>query len=84
MAFISEEIRTPIIIDGDALKLSGFTKNMPQTLNKTDAPAKAVLYEIIKRYTGMVIVVDETKKQITLMTKAVAEKLELKPFPVGP
>ncbi|MFP6767163.1 MAG: hypothetical protein VB859_03265 [Planctomycetaceae bacterium] len=84
MTFISGEIRTPIIIDGDALKLSGFTKNMPQTLSKTNTPAKAVLYEIIKRYKGMVIVVDEAKKQITLMTKPVADKLELKPFSVGP
>lgn len=84
MAFISGEIHTPIIIDGDALKLSGFTKNMSQTISKAGTPAKAVLHEIFKKYAGMVIVVDETKKRVTLMTKAVAEKRKLKTFPVGP
>lgn len=80
--FVGEEIQVPFEIDGDALKLSGYTKNMPQTMTKADS-AKAVLNEIMKKYKGMVIVVDEGKKRITLMTQAVAEKLGLKPFPVA-
>ena len=80
--FVGEEIQVPFEIDGDALKLSGYTKNMPQTMTKADS-AKAVLNEIMKKYKGMVIVVDEGKKRITLMTQAAAEKLGLKPFPVA-
>jgi len=80
--FIGEEIQVPFDIDGDALKLSGFTKNMSQTLTKTDT-AKAVLHEIMKKYKGMVIVVDEGKKRITLTTQPVAEKQGLKPFQVA-
>ena len=75
--FVGEEIQVPFEIDGDALKLSGYTKNMPQTMTKADS-AKAVLNEIMKKYKGMVIVVDEGKKRITLMTQAAAEKLGLK------
>ena len=45
--------------------------------------AKAVLHDIMKRYKGMVIVVDEEKKRITLMTQPVAETKGLKPFPVS-
>ena len=80
--FIGEEIQVPFDIDGDALKLSGFTKNMAQTLTKAGT-AKAVLHDIMKRYKGMVIVVDEEKKRITLMTQPVAETKGLKPFPVS-
>ena len=80
--FVAEDIQVPFEIDGDALKLSGYTKNMPQTIAKADS-AKAVLHEIMKKYKGMVIVVDEGKKQITLMTQPVAEKMGLKPFPVA-
>ena len=80
--FVCEEIQVPFDIDGDALKLSGFTKNMAQTLAKIDS-AKAVLHEIMKKYKGMVIVVDETTKRITLTTQPVAEKKGLKPFQVA-
>ncbi len=80
--FIGEEIQVPFDIDGDALKLSGFTKNMAQTLTRGDT-AKAVLHEIMKQYKGMVIVVDESKKRIMLTTQPVAEKKGLKPFPVA-
>ncbi len=82
LKFVGEEIQVPFEIDGDALKLSGYTKNMPQTMTKADS-AKAVLREIMKKYKGMVIVVDEGKKRITLMTQPVAEKMGLKPFPVA-
>lgn len=82
VSFIGEEIQTSFEIDGDALKLSGFTKNMAQTLTKSGS-AKSVLHDIMKRYKGMVIVVDEGKKQITLTTQPVAEKKGLKPFPVS-
>ncbi|HAB13995.1 MAG TPA: hypothetical protein DCE47_20125 [Planctomycetaceae bacterium] len=80
--FVAEEIQVPFEIDGDALKLSGYTKNMPQTIARAGS-AKSVLHEIMKKYKGMVIVVDEGKKQITLMTQPVAEKMGLKPFPVA-
>jgi hypothetical protein len=72
----------PFEIDGDALKLSGFTKNMPQTLAKAGT-AKSLLHQIMKQYKGMVIVVDEGKKRITLTTEPVAKMKGLKPFSVS-
>ena len=68
MSFIAEEMQVTIVIDGDALKLAGFTKNMPQTMNHAGQPAKLVIHHIIKQYDKMVIVVDDAKKQVLLTT----------------
>lgn len=84
MNFISEEMQVAIVIDGDALKLSGFTKNMPQTMSHTDQPAKFVIHQIIKQYDKMVIVVDDAKKQVLLTTLPATKAQGLKPFPVTP
>lgn len=72
-AYISEEIKTPIDINGDALKLSGFTQNMAQTFNLGDIPAVDAIDAILKQYEGkMVISVDETSRSITVTTRPVA------------
>jgi hypothetical protein len=83
-AYIAEETKVPIDIDGDALKLSGYTKNMPQTFNLGMVPATQAIAAIFKQYDQMVIVVDEPANLATVMTKAVAEQKGLKPFPLGP
>lgn len=76
LAYISEEIKTPITINGDALKLSGMTQNMAQTYNLGEVPALKAIDTIISNpdYKGMlVIVVDEESKSIQLTTRPVAE-----------
>lgn len=84
-AYISDETKVPIEIDGDALKLSGYTKNMPQTFKfDQPAPATQALQEIIKKYDQMVVVLDEEKKLMTVMTIAVAKKKGLEPFKLTP
>lgn len=77
MAYIGEEIRTEIIIDGDALKAAGFTQNMNQTFNLGSVPAIKAFDAILAQYAGerdpMVIVVDEAAKKIILGTRSKAE-----------
>ena len=72
---ISKQTKVPIVIDGDALKDSGYTQNMPQTFDLEDTGMAAVR-KIIDRYQGMCIVLEEDGKTIRISTKrfAVARK----------
>jgi uncharacterized Zn finger protein (UPF0148 family) len=78
--YIAGEAKFNIIIEGDALKLSQYTKNMPQTFKMDGAPAGDALQEILKQYKEMAIVVDEQKKQVTVATLKFCEDKGLKPF----
>ena len=72
--FIGEEIKTTIDIDGDGLKLAGFTQNMAQTFNLGEVPAIVIIDAILKQYEGkMVISVDDTNKVITVTTQEAAD-----------
>lgn len=82
-AFISQECRANVEIDGDALKDSGFTKNMPQTFTM-QASGLEVVQEIIKKYTtgkpeDMCLVIQEDKKQFLITTKKFAANQKLTP-----
>ena len=87
-AFIGGEIKTSITLDGDALKLGGFTKNIKQTFKMDAARPQDIFMEIIKVCKGlgpkpeatMVIVVDESKKEILVTTLSTANDKGLKPF----
>ena len=88
-AFISNEIKTPITIDGDALKAGGFTKNMPQTFQGDKISARDAIAKILEKYQDpqkpsqtMVIVVDEDKQTILVTTKGFCEKQKLTPYEV--
>lgn len=78
MAYIGEEIKTEIIIDGDALKAAGFTQNMNQTFSLGTVPAITALDAILQQYAAerdpMVIIVDEPGRRIVLATKSAAEQ----------
>jgi len=81
-AYIATETKVKIIIDGDALKLSGYTKNMPQTFSLGTVPAEDVMRKILAQYDQMCVVVNEQSKQATVMTKSVAKSNNLTPsFP---
>lgn len=84
--YIAEEIQTTIEIDGDALKLAGYTKNMTQTFKLEQVPASEAIHTIFtqKDQEKMVIVVDESKKRILVTTRAAAESQGLTIFDVAP
>ena len=87
-AFISGEIKTPIEIDGDALKLGGFTKNIAQVFKMDGAPVKDIVLKIFADSKGidpkpektLVVVVDESKKSLLITTLATASESGLKPY----
>ncbi len=81
-AYIAEETSVSIEIDGDALKFSGYTKNMPQTFKLAQEPGTVALMKIMEKYDKMCLVVDEDKKTAIVMTYPVAEERGLKPFPL--
>lgn len=88
-AYISGEIKTPIDIDGDALKAGGFTKNMPQQFQGDKMTALEAIGKILERYQDpqkpgqtMVIVVNEEKKTILVSTQAFCDQQKLTPYPV--
>ena len=78
-AFIAEECKTGVDIDGDALKDKGYTKNMAQTfsLSKTGMDA---IKGILDRYADMCVVIQEDKKQFLITTVSFAEKNGQKVF----
>lgn len=84
LQFIGGEIGVTAVLDGDGLKLAGLTKNMPQSFNMGAVSARAAIKAIVEQYEGMVIVVDEKKRTITVTTKAAAEKKGLTPFALTP
>ena len=89
-AFIGGEIKTPIEIDGDALKLGGFTKNINQTFKMDAARTHDVIIKIFEESKGvdpkpektLVIIVDESKKTILVTTLAAANDKQWKPYPL--
>uniref|UniRef100_A0A7C2JZ60 Uncharacterized protein n=1 Tax=Schlesneria paludicola TaxID=360056 RepID=A0A7C2JZ60_9PLAN len=83
-AYIGEETKVTIHIDGDALKLSGYTQNMPQTFAFEKIPATQAIQEVLKNYDKMCILVDESNKQVTVSTYPVAEQRGLTPFKLPP
>lgn len=83
-AYISEEIKTEIVIDGDALKFAGYTKNMPQTFKMDEVPATEALHGILKQYEKMCLSLDEKSDRILVLTKDFAAKQNIKIYDVAP
>ena len=81
---IGKSINVKFAINGDALKLSGYTKNMPQTFELGTVPATLALHEILKEYDEMVIVIDDANDRVLVTTKPVAAEAGLEPFSLQP
>ncbi len=72
--YIAAESGIKITIDGDGLKLAGYTKNMPQTMKLGKVSAKAALSEVLKQYDKMVVArIDENSDELMVTTKAKTE-----------
>lgn len=86
-AYISNEIGTKFELDGDALKAGGFTKNLKQSFRMDNTPVSTVIQKIFEEAKSvdsnpeksLVIVVDESQKQVLVTTRAAAEKKGLTP-----
>lgn len=68
-AMLGEDAGIRFQIDGDGLKLAGYTQNMPQNFNLGKATVVAGVKEILKQYDQMVLVADEAAKVITVTTR---------------
>ena len=81
-SYIADECRCDHYIDGDALKLSAYTKNMTQDYVANCSGLDAIKYLVTRPINGqpnaMCIVIQEDKKRFLLTTKAVAKESGLK------
>ena len=90
-SFLSNEIATPIDIDGDALKAGGFTKNLKQTFQMDTVRVQDVIVRIFEESKGidvnpekcLVIIVNENEKRMLVTTKAAAIQKGQAPFEIG-
>ncbi len=83
-AYFGEETQVNFVIDGDALKMAGYTKNMPQTFSLGKAPGTKGIYTILTwpMQEKLCLVVDDAKLEALITTTAAAEAQGLKVVPV--
>jgi hypothetical protein len=82
--FIGAAIRVRFVIDGDALKVAGYTKNMPQEFKLGKVPATAALRQILDQYEQMALVLNEQQSSVLVTTKAAAAEKGMEPYPLAP
>jgi hypothetical protein len=82
--FIGEEAQVTFVIDGDALKMAGYTKNMPQTFKLGKVPGTKGLHTIFTwpMQEKLCLVVDDAKMEAHITTVQAAEAQGLKVVPV--
>jgi hypothetical protein len=71
-AFIGEETGINFEIDGDALKLAAYTRNMPQTIAIGKVSGEKAVAAIASKYDKMALVIDEPSGKIVVTTKEAA------------
>ena len=72
-ALLGEDVGINFKLDGDGLKLAGYTQNMPQTFNLGVGSVASGVKEIMKQYDKMVLTADEKTMTVTVTTKAALE-----------
>lgn len=86
VTYLGNEIQVNVVVDGDALKDAGYTKNMPQTFNLGKVPVQKALFQIVNSYQEkdkeMVISIDEKSKTIHVLTKKFADAKGLPVYPL--
>jgi len=84
-SYIADECRCDHYIDGDALKLSAYTKNMTQDYVAKCSGLDAIKYLVTRPINGqpnaLCIVIQEDKKRFLLTTKPVAKETGLAIYP---
>ncbi len=68
--YIGEEIELDFTVDGEALKVSGYTRNMPQTMSLGKVPATRAIKEILSvpNQKDLALFVDEAAGKAVLST----------------
>lgn len=80
-AYIADETKCDHYIDGDALKLSGYTKNMPQAFTGQMSGYDAIKAIVTKESQNQLcMVLQEDKKRFLITTIPVATEAGLKPY----
>jgi hypothetical protein len=81
---IGDSVGVKFVVDGNALKEKGYTRNMQQTLSLGKVPAIEALKAIVDvpNQSDLAIWVDEAAGQAVLTTKASLEKAGKKPLPL--
>ena len=81
-AYIADECKVDHYIDGDALKLSAYTKNMAQDYVANGSGLDAIKYLVTRPINGqpnaLCIVIQQDQKRFLLTTKPVAKESGLK------
>ncbi len=80
---IGGDIGVIVELDGGALKLAGYTKNMPQTFQIKGAPAAQSLQTILKAYPKLALVADEARGAIVVTTIEAAAAQHKTPMALG-
>lgn len=82
VAYVADEAKVKIDIDGDALKFAGYTKNMPQEFKMDQATGLATFERIFttKGQEKLCLVIDEKNNLAIVMTHQAAETKGLKPY----
>jgi hypothetical protein len=80
---IGGDIGVTFELDGGALKLAGYTKNIPQTFQIKGAPAAQSLQKILKAYPKLALVADEPRRTIVVTTAEAAAAQKKTPMSLG-
>lgn len=85
-AYIADETKTNIVLNGEALKLVGYTKNMPQTMNLGMVSGLDAIQAIfnVKGQDQLCLVIDEAKQTASITSKPFAKDNNLKIFEFPP
>ena len=79
--YLSRQTSVTVTIDGDALKVAGFTQNMPQTHTLGEVSAVKAIHAILSQYDGkLVIVLNEDHRTVLLTTQDAANAQGLSPY----
>ena len=68
MAYLAGESGLTIELDGEGLKLAGYTQNMPQNFTLGIVPAREAIGRIVGQYPKMRVVADEVSRTLTVTT----------------
>jgi len=80
---IGSDIGVNFDLDGGALKLVGYTKNLPQTFEIKRAPALESIRKILKALPKLALVADEAHNRIVVTTGEAAAAQKKKPMALG-
>ncbi|MBX3443315.1 MAG: hypothetical protein KF774_12995 [Planctomyces sp.] len=82
--YIGEQTGVNFAVDGEALEMTGYTRNMPQKLSLGEKPAIEALRAIVTvpDQSDLAVFVDERANRALMSTKPYLEQRGQKPFPL--